>query len=106
MVELNKEIYDAEVLEHKGPVLVDFWSPKCDPCMALLPVVEAMAEEYAGKVKFCKVNALENRRLCIAQKVMGLPTLLFIKDGEKKAELTGDGANETNIRAELAKLMA
>ena len=39
MIELNKENFDAEVLEAKGPVLVDFWSPKCDPCMALMPTV-------------------------------------------------------------------
>jgi len=105
MLELNKENFDAEVLEHQGPILVDFWSPKCDPCMALLPDVEAMAAEFEGKVKFCKVNALENRRLCIAQKVMGLPTLLFFSEGAKVAELTGDGANPENIRAELAKLL-
>jgi len=104
MLELNKENFDAEVLEHQGPVMVDFWSPKCDPCMALLPDVEAMEAEFAGKVKFGKVNALENRRLCIAQKVMGLPTLLFFDKGSKVAELTGDDATPENIRAELAKL--
>ena len=105
MVELNKENYDAEVIEYKGVVLVDFWSPKCEPCMALLPSVEAMAEEFAATVKFCKVNALENRRLCIAQKVMGLPTFLFYQNGEKVAELNAENASEANIRAELAKLV-
>lgn len=105
MVELNKDIFDAEVRQHQGPVLVDFWSPKCDPCMALLPSVEKMAEEFAGKVKFCKVNSLENRRLAIAEKVMGLPTILFFKDGQKVAELNGDMATEANIRAELAKIV-
>ena len=104
MIELNKENYEAEVLEHSGPVLVDFWSPKCDPCMALLPDVEAMSAEFAGKIKFCKVNALENRRLCIAQKVMGLPTILFYQSGERVTELTGDAATPSSIREELAKL--
>ena len=104
MVELNKEIFEAEVRQHNGPVLVDFWSPKCDPCMALMPAVEKMAEEFSG-VKFCKVNSLENRRLAIAEKVMGLPTILFFKDGEKVAELNGDMATEANIRAELEKIV-
>jgi len=103
MIELNKENFDAEVLEAKGPVLVDFWSPKCDPCMALLPSVEQLAEELEGKVKFCKVNALENRRLCIKEKVLGLPTIQFYNNGVKVVELTKDDATEANIRAELAK---
>ena len=105
MVELNKDNYDEEVLQYSGAVLVDFWSPKCDPCMALLPDVEQMATEFAGKIKFGKVNALENRRLCIAQKVMGLPTILFYKDGAKVAEINADAATAANIRTELAKLL-
>jgi len=105
MLELNKDNYDAEVLSYNGVVLVDFWSPQCVPCMNLLPSVEAMSEEFAGKVKFCKVKSVENRRLCIAQKVMGLPTILFYKDGQRIAELSGEeSATEANIRAELAKL--
>ncbi|MCE5197204.1 MAG: thioredoxin family protein [Negativicutes bacterium] len=103
MVALTKETFDAEVREFPGAVLVDFWSPKCDPCMALLPSVEQLAEEWEGKVKFCKVNALENRRLCIKEKVLGLPTIQFYKNGEKLNELTKDDATEENIKAELAK---
>ena len=103
MIELNKENFDAEVREVTGPVSVDFWSPKCDPCMALLPSVEQLAEELEGKVKFCKVNALENRRLCIKEKVLGLPTIQIYNNGEKVVELTKDDATEANIRAELAK---
>ncbi|MPM34869.1 Thioredoxin [bioreactor metagenome] len=103
MIELNKDNFDAEVREVQGPVLVDFWSPKCDPCMALLPSVEQLAVELEGKVKFCKVNALENRRLCIKEKVLGLPTIQIYNHGEKVVELTKDDATEANIRAELAK---
>ncbi len=103
MIELNKENFEAEVLQHQGPVLVDFWSPKCDPCMALLPDVTKLADEYEGKVKFCKVNVLENRRLAISQKVLGLPTILFFNKGEKVAELAKDVTIEM-IKAELAKL--
>ena len=67
MIELNKDNYDAEVKEVQGAVVVDFWSPKCDPCMALLPFVEKLAEELEGKVKFCKVNSMQNRRLSIKE---------------------------------------
>ena len=106
MIELNKDNYDAEVLEFQGIVMVDYWSPKCDPCMALMPDVENMAEEFAGKVKVGKVNALENRRLCIAQKVMGLPTFLFYVNGEKVAELNAETVSVETIRAKLEELVA
>ncbi|MFZ5777074.1 MAG: thioredoxin TrxA [Bacillota bacterium] len=104
MLELNKENFEAEVLQHGGAVLVDFWSPKCDPCTALLPDVEALAEKYGSQVKFCKVNAIENRRLSIAQKVLGLPTILLFKDGERVAELTKEEATAENIEAKLKEV--
>ena len=96
MVELTKENFDAEVLQADGLVFVDFWSPKCEPCMALLPEVEAFAERNAGKAKFCKLDTAGNKRLAIAQKVMGIPTLVFYKGGEKvhvfdKAAIEADG---------------
>lgn len=85
MIELTKDNFDAEVLEAKGIVFVDYWSPKCESCMALLPDVEALAEKNAGKAKFCKLDTAGNRRLAISQKVLGLPTFVFYKDGEKVA---------------------
>jgi thioredoxin 1 len=73
MVELTKENFDAEVKESALPVLVDFWGPKCGPCMALLPNVHKMAEEYEGKVKFCSVDVSENRRVAIAKRSWVFP---------------------------------
>ncbi|MTI94617.1 MAG: thioredoxin [Firmicutes bacterium] len=89
MLELNKENFEEQVLNSQGLVLVDFWSPKCEPCMELMPHVTELAGKYKG-VKFGKVNILENRRLAIGQKVLGLPTILIYKDGEKVAELSKD----------------
>ena len=83
MIELTKDNFEAEVTNAEGLVFVDFWSEKCEPCMALMPEVIAFAEKNAGRAKFCKLNTAGNRRLAIAQKVMGLPTLLFYKNGEK-----------------------
>lgn len=104
MMQLDKENFEAEVLQYQGPVMVDFWSPKCEPCMALLPEVEKISEKHAAKVKFGKVNALENRRLCIGQKVLGLPTIAFYRNGEKVAELTKDDATPENIEKKLQEL--
>jgi thioredoxin 1 len=104
VLELSKENFDAEVLESQGLVVVDYWSPKCEPCKELMPHVEELAGRYPA-VKFAKLNILENRRLAIGQRVMGLPTIIFYKDGEKAAELTQDIQIE-DVEAKLKELGA
>jgi len=105
MVELTKENFDAEVLEHKGVVFVDFWSPKCEPCMGLLPEVETFAEKNDGRAKFCKLDTAGNKRLAIAQKVMGIPTFVFYKDGEKAFVFDKDQIEMGAVQAKLDELL-
>lgn len=105
MLEVNKETFEQEVLQESGAVAVDWWSPKCEPCKELMPEVEKMAETYGGTVKFCKVDVLANRRLALGHKVLGLPTFLFFKNGEKVGELAGpEACTPDAIEAELKKL--
>ena len=106
MTELTKENFQAEVTEAKGVVFVDFWSPKCEPCMALLPDVEAFAERNSGKAKFCKVDTAGNRRLSIAQKVMGIPTFIFYKDGEKAFTFDKESIEMGAVQAKLDELLS
>ncbi|MCL4458880.1 MAG: thioredoxin family protein [Chloroflexi bacterium] len=94
LLEVTRERFASEVLDQVGPVLVDFWGPRCVPCLALLPAVEDIAERYAGKLKVVKVNAAENRRLCIDQKVFSLPTLLFYGGGKEIKRLAGEVSAE------------
>jgi len=101
MLELNTDNFAAEVEQSPVPVVVDLWGPQCAPCLALMPEVEKLAESYAGKVKFCKLNVAGNRRLCIQLKVMSVPTFLFYKDGACKDRLTGD---EVSIEAVKEKI--
>ena len=89
MIELNKDNFETEVLKAEETVLVDFWGDKCEPCKALMPEVHKLAEKYEGKMKFCKLNTSENRRLAIGQKVLGLPTFIVYKNGEKVKEISG-----------------
>jgi thioredoxin 1 len=89
VIELTKENFEQEVLQAEGSVIVDFWGPKCEPCKALMPDVDRLAEKYADKIKFCKLNTAENRRLAISQKVLGLPTFIVYKNGEKAEEISG-----------------
>ncbi|MGF1717334.1 thioredoxin TrxA [Photobacterium chitinilyticum] len=89
MIELNKENFDAEV-NVDGVVLVDFWSENCGRCIELMPDVMELAEKYGSEIKFCKLNIQGNRRLAMAQKVMGLPSFVFYKNGEKIEHLSGE----------------
>ena len=106
MIELTKENFDAEVLQSGGVVFVDFWSPKCEPCMALLPEVEAFAEKNEGRVKFCKIDTAGNKRLSISQKVMGIPTMVLYKDGEKVHVFDKESIDFNVIQAKLDELLA
>lgn len=90
MLVVDKENFELEVLQGEGLIVVDFWSPKCEPCAALMPEMVKLAEKYDGKAKFCKLDTASNRRLAIGQKVLGLPTIAFYKQGEKVAELSKD----------------
>lgn len=107
MIELTKENCDAEVKQEKDlPVVVDFWGPKCGPCMELMPHYEKMAKEFEGKVKFTKVDTSKNRRVAINFRVMGLPTFLFYKDGKEVKRLGSKECTAEAIRAEIEKLIA
>lgn len=105
MIELTKENFDEEVLQANGVVFVDFWSPKCGPCTELLPEVEAFAEKNAGRAKFCKLDTAGNKRLSIAQKVMGIPTFVFYKNGEKAHVFDADSIDMAAVQAKLDELL-
>jgi len=105
MTELTKENFDAEVTEAEGVVFVDFWSPKCEECLTLNPEVEVLAERYAGRVKFCKLDAAGNRRLSIAQKVMGLPAFVIYVNGEKVFMLDPGSISIEAAQAKLDELI-
>ena len=74
--------FETEVLKAEGPVLVDFWAEWCGPCRALLPSIEAVAEEKAGKIKVVKVNVDESPEAPGKYGVRSIPALFIFKDGE------------------------
>lgn len=101
MLELTKENFEQEVLKSEGYVVVDFWGDGCEPCKALMPSIEELATEYESKAKFAKLNTTKARRVAISQRVLGLPTVLLYKDGEKVAEVSGKEVDKNSIKAML-----
>ena len=102
MLEVNKETFEAEVLNAEGPVVVDFYGEGCAPCAALMPHIHAMEEKYGG-LKFCALNTTKARRLAISQKVMGLPVVAVYKNGEMAECCVKEQATPENIEAMIKK---
>jgi thioredoxin 1 len=80
--EVDKTNFEQEVLQSDIPVMVDFWAPWCVPCRVIAPLVERLAEQYAGRLKVTKLNVDENHELAIRYQVMSIPTLIFFKNGQ------------------------
>jgi thioredoxin len=97
MVEATPETFKD--LTREGSVLVDFWGPRCQPCLQMMPTVEKLEEESAGVVRVVKVNASENRDVCRELRVFGLPTYILLRDGEELERLSGEVSKEDIERA-------
>lgn len=82
VVEITQENYEAEVLKSSKPVLIDFWAGWCGPCQMLSPVVDEIGEER-DDVKVCKVNVDEQQELAMQFRVMSIPMLVVMKDGQE-----------------------
>ena len=104
-VVVNRDNFEEEVIRSKEPVLVDFWGPQCKHCLALMPAVERLEKEYAGRLKVAKLNAAENRMLCAKLRVMGLPSFLLYKDGAEINRLVGDHIKESDLLEAINALL-
>ena len=103
MIEADVETFDE--LIRGGEVLVDIWGPQCQPCLALMPAVEALAETYGDRVRFLKVNAPDNRKVCRDLRVAGLPAYVTLRDGIEVERLTSNATTPGQIEQAILRLL-
>ena len=104
IVEITDAQFEADVLQSKTPILVDFWATWCAPCKAIAPVLDQLAEEYDGKVVIGKVNVDENPATPGQYGVRGIPTMVLFKDGKVIDQLVG-AVPKNQIEALLDKAL-
>jgi thioredoxin 1 len=87
--ELNEAEFDQAIATANVPVVLDFYAPWCGPCKMLEPLLDQLAEQFDGRVRFCKVNVDEAPELAERFEVTGVPTLLFFNNGELRDSVVG-----------------
>ncbi len=89
ITELNDDNFETEALKSDLPILVDFWAAWCGPCRMVAPVIEQLAEEYDGQVRFGKLDVDANQQTAYQYQVSSIPTFIFFKDGQMADRMMG-----------------
>jgi len=105
ILDLTSAAWDSEVLQSSGLVMVDFWAVWCGPCRMIAPAIEELAKEYAGKIKVGKLNTDENPEVATKYKIMGIPTVMFFKDGQKVDQVVG-AVPKPQLKAKIDTLLS
>lgn len=104
-VHVTDETFEDEVVGSSVPVLVDFWADWCAPCKMIAPIVEELANEYDGKVKFAKLDVDANPKVASTFGIRSIPTLLIFKDGSPVGQVVG-AVPKTVLKSRLEQAIA
>jgi len=88
-VTVDDDNFDQTVLQADTPVLVDFWAPWCRPCLMAAPVLEELAEEYAGRITIVKLDVDQNMKTAAKYGIMAIPNLIIFKNGQPVSQIVG-----------------
>ena len=102
IIELNETNFEQEVLGARSPVLVEFWAGWSEPCKALMPVLQSVANDEAAPMKVARVNVEQHEELAEKYGVRAVPTLLVFNQGGLRAQIVGR-ATEQEVREKLER---
>lgn len=102
--EVTAATWDKDVIGASGLVMIDFWAVWCGPCRMIAPTVEELSNEYAGKMKVMKLNTDENPDIASRYKIMGIPTIMFFRDGQKVEQVVG-AVPKPQLKAKIEALL-
>ena len=104
-VHVTDATFDEEVVKSDVPVVVDFWAEWCGPCKMIAPIVEQLADEYDGKVKFAKLDVDSNPNASMRFKIRGIPTLLIFSNGSPVDTVVG-AVPKATLKSRVDKALA
>lgn len=98
VLEITDQNFESDVLQSKTPVVIDFWAEWCGPCKTIAPVIDELANEYLGKVKFGKVNVDFNQQTAMKYGIRSIPNLLIFKGGSVVNQIIGSVPKDSIVK--------